>query len=98
MENVAVMLLLSLMSATGTLLSPFWSIVFDNTCTYFDGVWSKLIVNEGGIWCFSTIDGLMQELQLCFFLSLDWNLHFASGFYTVNKTIAAEKALNSRFS
>ena len=59
MENVAVMLLLSLMSAIGTLLSPFWSTVVDNTCTYFDGVWSKLMVKEGGIWCFSTIDDLM---------------------------------------
>ena len=49
------MLLLSLMPAIGTLLSPFWSIVVDNTCTYFDGVWSKLMVKEGGIWCFSTL-------------------------------------------
>ena len=32
---------------------PFFSIVFEEIWTYFKGVWSKLIINDGGIWHFT---------------------------------------------
>ena len=33
---------------------PFLSIVFEEIWTYFEGVWSKLIISDCGIWYFST--------------------------------------------
>ena len=42
--------LLSFAPAIGTLLSPSLVMVVDETCTYFDGVWSKLMIKEDGIW------------------------------------------------
>ena len=38
MENVAVMDLLSSVVDIGTFMTPFFSIVFEDTCIYFDGV------------------------------------------------------------
>ena len=32
----------------------FFSIVFEEIWTYFEGVWSKLIISDGGMWYFST--------------------------------------------
>ena len=54
MEQVAVMNLLLFAPAIETLVSPRFTMVIDETCTYLDGVWSKLMIKEGGIWYFST--------------------------------------------
>ena len=35
---------------TGTLVVPFFSILIDETLTYFDGIWSKLMMSEVVIW------------------------------------------------
>ena len=52
-EKVAVMDLLSSISEIGAFLVHFFSIVFEEIWTYFEGVWSKLIISDGGIWYFS---------------------------------------------
>ena len=53
MENLAVIDLLSPTPDIGTLVVHYFSIVIDDAWTYFDGVWSKLMISEGGTWKFS---------------------------------------------
>ena len=53
-EKVAVMDLLSSIPDIGTFFVPFSSIVFEEIWTYFEGVWSNLIISDRGIWYFST--------------------------------------------
>lgn len=77
MEKVAVMDLLLLAPAIGTLVSPCLVMVNDDTCTYFDGVWSKLIINDAGIlysstwltiWCkFFSSASLWAPTEMCTF-------------------------------
>ena len=53
-EKVAVMDLLSSIPDIGTFFDPFFSIVFEEIWAYFEGVWSNLIISDGGICYFST--------------------------------------------
>ena len=53
-EKVAVMDLLSSIPEIGTFSVPFFCIVFEEIWTYFEGVWSRLIISDGGVWYFST--------------------------------------------
>ena len=87
MGNVAVMLFF--VTNTGN-----WDIIFSllihGRWWYLHIFWRSLIkVNGKGrqnLILLNVIDDLMYELQFCFFLSPNRNLHFASGFHTENKT------------
>lgn len=48
-------ILSSFVAIIGTEVEPFWAMTLLFVDTYFDGVWSKFIVNSGGILCFSTL-------------------------------------------
>ena len=51
MENVAVINRLSVESAIGTDLQPFFANVLLQPGTNFEGVWSRLIIIDKGILC-----------------------------------------------
>ena len=55
MLNVAVIVLLSVDRAIETFFTPFEASVLLQPETYFDGVWSKLITNDLGIFLFSIV-------------------------------------------
>ena len=46
--------LLSSISEIRKFFVPFFSIVFEEIWTYFEGIWSKLITSNGGLRYFST--------------------------------------------
>lgn len=50
MANVAAIALLPSTPDIGTLVGPFFSIVINETWTYFDEVWLKLMISEVGVW------------------------------------------------
>ena len=77
MTKVAVIIILSSEAAIGTEIEPSWTmaLLFVDTC--FDEVWSKFIINSGGISCFSTrFNDALRKLQLSFFAAPAGNLFF----------------------
>ena len=94
MESVAVIDLLSSMPDIGTFVTHFFffSIVFEDTWMYFEGVWSRFITSEEGIWYFSTWFIIFcMNFSSTSFLSTNRHCDFTSSRLVLFKTHSLEQ-------